>query len=311
MRYFPLFFDLDDRHVVFVGGDEQIAQKARLVLRSDARATFLAPDLVPELQAHVTSGRAAHVASVYDEALLASADLVFSAAGCVGVDGIAVGGGKRGGAVVNVVDRPALCDVITPALVDRDPVIVAVGTEGAAPVLAREVKTMAEVMLEPDLGRFVERVRTLRPMVAEHVAAKDRRSFWEWVFDGAPRALWQAGDHDGAEAAIVAAARKGGAGLRRGSVYTIALPEAADLLTLRDLRQLQRADLIIHPSDVDARVLELARRDAERLPADGAPPWKTAAETAQDGGQVVVLVPPTVEPPAAITERSLSPASLG
>ncbi|MEM8742823.1 MAG: siroheme synthase, partial [Pseudomonadota bacterium] len=288
MRYFPLFFDLSGRTVLLAGGGEQMAQKARLMLRTDAQIVIMAPDLTEELVAHVESGRIEHVAAVWDDAAVTRADLVFAATGCVGIDAMIA---SQTGAPVNVVDRPKLCDVITPAIVDRDPLVIAIGTEGTAPVLARDIRAELETMLEPELGGFLRCVGSLRGFVSDHVAPKDRRAFWEGVFDGPARQLWQAGAYEAAEAEIRRAAQS--SRQRDGQVTVIALPDAVDLLPMRALRRLQAADLVIG-SNRAAEAIDLSRRDAERamLPSSPAGLAAMLARSQLDSARVVVLLTP-------------------
>ncbi|MEL6233968.1 MAG: siroheme synthase [Pseudomonadota bacterium] len=288
MRYFPLFFDLSGRTVLLAGGGEQMAQKARLILRTEARIQVMAPDLTEELAGLVASGRLEHVNAVWDEAAVAGADLVFAATGCVGIDAMIA---SQTGAPVNVVDRPKLCDVITPAIVDRDPLVIAIGTEGTAPVLARDIRAELETMLEPELGGFLSCVGGLRGFVADHVAPKDRRAFWEGVFNGPARQLWQSGAQAEAEAEI----RRSAHSLRPrdGQVTVIALPDAVDLLPMRALRRLQAADLVIGGNKA-SEALDLARRDAERAALPGSPAGLAAmlARSQLDGARAVVLLSP-------------------
>ncbi len=285
MRYFPMFLDLAGREVLIAGGGEQAAQKLRLVARTEARIVLMAPELNGELAAAVAAGRARHIATDLDPEAPPRAALVFACSGCVGLDGIVAEEGRRGGAVVNVVDRPALCDAITPALVDRDPLVVAIGTEGAAPVLARQVKSALETMLEPGLGRLTALAGRLRPLVGESFAAPLRRRFWAWVFGGSPRRLFREGREAEAEEAIAAAAAAQALPEEGGALTVIALPDAPDLLPLRALQRLQEADLILHGDPAPEGILEFARRDAERGPLDPA----RAAAAAAEGERVVIL----------------------
>ncbi|MEC9435663.1 MAG: bifunctional precorrin-2 dehydrogenase/sirohydrochlorin ferrochelatase [Pseudomonadota bacterium] len=293
MRYFPMFLDLRDRPVLIAGGGEQAAQKARLILRAGPRIAVMAPALEPELAALAAEGRVRHVPAVYDEAEVDRAVIAFCASGCVGVDAWISARVRARGGVVNVVDKPRLCTAITPALVDRDPLVVAIGTEGVAPVMAQRVKTMAEGWLEPGLGDFLAELAALRPVMAETALSPDPRRFWNWIMDG-PRARAAAGDLDGAVAEVRAAIAAGAApqGASEGRLTLIALPaEGADLLPLRAVRRLQEADLLAHAPDAPAAALELARRDAERLSA-AAPPAAEIAARVAGGEAVAALIPP-------------------
>lgn len=265
MKTFPMFLQMAGRHVVIVGGGEQAAQKARLMLKTEARLVLVAPELDAELEALVAEGRAEQVTTLSVD-VFAGAALVFIATGCVGYDYAAHAIAKAAGVVVNVVDRPALCDATTPSIVDRDPVVVAISTEGTAPVLARQIKSKMETLLEPNLGALAALAGRLRPQVNRQIPQRERRFFWDWVFNGAPRQAMARGAERDAASLVKATLASGGTGAVQGSIALVgAGPGAADLLTLRALRLLQEADVIYYDRLVDPAVLELARRDAERV----------------------------------------------
>ncbi|MCV6586975.1 MAG: siroheme synthase CysG [Marinibacterium sp.] len=267
MKSFPLFFRTSGRRVTIVGGDEQAAQKARLILKTDAEILIVADRLEPELAGLVAEGRARHSRRLTPDAFAGSA-FAFVATGCPGLDASVQALARAARCPVNVVDQPALCDVTTPALVDRDPVVVAIGSEGTAPVLTREIKTRLETILPQNLGSLAALAGRLRPSVEARVPRARRRAFWAWVFKGAPRTDWTQGRERAAAADIKAAIGAGGAprDAVSGSVSLVgAGPGARDLLTLRAVERLQEADVIFYDRLVDAEVLELARRDAERV----------------------------------------------
>ena len=279
MRAFPMFIRTSGRRVVVAGGGEQAAQKARLVLKTDADIVLAAPTLDDELRGLVAQGRARHAAGPVTPETFAGTALTFVATGCAGADAALHALAKAGGALVNVVDRPELCDATTPAIVDRDPVVVAIGTEGTAPVLSRAVKTRIETMLPPRLGGLAALAGRLRGAVAERLPQETRRAFWGWVFQGAPARLHREGAEAEAAALVKGAIAAGtvpeGAG--RGQIALVgAGPGARDLLTLRAVERLQEADVVFYDRLVDPDVLELARRDAERVyvgKAVGAHAW--------------------------------------
>ena len=278
MKTFPLFLDLAGQPVLLIGGGEQAAQKARLILKTEARLRLVADDLNAELAAHVAAGRAERVRGPLVSAI-AEARLVFVATGCAGADAGHAAVARSLGRFVNTVDRPELCDFLTPAIVDRDPVVVAIGTEGVAPVLARRIKAAVEAMLEPGLGAFATAAGGMRERVVRAVPAPRRRAFWDWAFQG-PRRRFTGGDRSGALDDLERALAAGGApasGLP-GFVSLIGAGHgSADLVTLRAVERLQTADVVLHDRTVDPGVLELARRDAQRVatgPAPGAPAWR-------------------------------------
>ena len=268
MKSFPMFIRTSGRRVVIVGGGEQAAQKSRLILKTDATIVLAAPELDDELAALVAENRAEHFDGAITPDLFKEAAMVFVGTGCPGVDSAIHALVKVAGVPVNVVDQPELCDITTPSLVDRDPVVVAIGTEGTAPVLARQVKTKVEEMLAPNLGGFAALSGRLRDAVAQSVPRAKRRAFWAWAFGAAPKTLWSQGSEREAAKLLKSAIAAGGApsDTAEGSIALVgAGPGARDLLTMRAVSRLQEADVIFYDRLVDPDVLELARRDAERV----------------------------------------------
>lgn len=268
MQSFPMFIRTTGREVVIVGGGEQAAQKARLALKTDACIRVVADELDPELAGLASKGRVEQVRGEVSPEVFRRAALVFVATGCPGADVAFHGLAKAAGALVNVVDRPELCDATTPSIVDRDPVVVAIGTEGTAPVLGRLIKTQIETLLHPRLGALSALAGRLRYAVQKSVPRDARRAFWAWVFKDEPGLLFRQGEEDTAIRLVKAAIKRGGAPTDAGKGH-IALvgagPGAKDLLTLRAVERLQEADIIFYDRLVDPAVLELARRDAERV----------------------------------------------
>ena len=302
MRHFPLFLNLEGARVVLVGGGEQAAQKARLLARTSARLEIMADRPIPELAEMVAAGRAKVIAAVPDAKSFAGARLVVVATGCAALDAAVAHLARAAGAIVNVVDRPALSDAIMPAIVDRDPVVIAIGTEGTAPVLARRIRMLLETALEPELGRFAAFAGALRGRVASRIAPAGRRRFWEWACD-APRRLFAEGREADAVQAIEAALAEGAAPGRAPGRISVVAPDAApDLLTLRAVARLQEADLVLHDTGCPPAILELARRDAARavLASDGPARWRgllaarRAAAEAARGRHVVWLDDPAL-----------------
>lgn len=303
MKTFPMFLKMAERHVVIAGGGEQAAQKARLILKTEARITLLAKELDPELTDLVETGRATQDTGPVGTASFQGAALVFIATGCVATDVCLHALARAAGAVVNVVDQPDLCDAYTPSIVDRDPVVVAIGTEGNAPVLGRQIKTQVEQLLEPRLGDFARLAGRLRDSVARHVRAEKRRDFWRWMFAGEPRQLHARGsDHRAARLLKEAVAEGRAPDAHIGGALSLleAGAGAPDLLTLRAVQRLQEADVIYISPGIAPEILEYARRDAERVwmnhceapRADGLS--NVVAADARNGRVVVQLVAETV-----------------
>ncbi|MEM9063026.1 MAG: NAD(P)-dependent oxidoreductase [Pseudomonadota bacterium] len=262
MKTFPMFLRMAGRAIVIVGGGEQAAQKARLALKTEAVLRLVAPDLDPELADLVASGRAKHL-DAGDSTLFENAALVFVATGCKGADAAWHARAKAAGALVNVVDYPDLCDAMTPSIVDRDPVVVAIGTEGTAPLLGRQIKSRVEEMLHPRLGAFAALAGRLRREVAYRIAARDRRDFWRWVFGDAPWRMFSTGREREAVQTIKTAIRS----RHRQSVGHLSIISDVGepgLLPLAAVQRMQEADIVYIDRGLPNALLELARRDAER-----------------------------------------------
>ncbi|MEL6465537.1 MAG: siroheme synthase CysG [Pseudomonadota bacterium] len=267
MKTFPMFLTMTGRRVVILGGGEQATQKCRLMLKTDAAIEIFAPTLDVELQALLDAGRITHRTDAITADALRGATLVFVGTGCPGLDAALHALAVEAGTLVNVVDQPDLCDAITPAIVDRDPVVVAIGTEGTAPVLARQIKSTLERQLDSRLGDLAALAGRLREFAAQRLGPRQRRDLWRWVFNGPLRGV-HARDGDAPVAIAI-----------KDTILTGAVPAAAptpvslvgagpgssDLITLRGVQRLQEADVIFYDRLVDPGVLELARRDAERV----------------------------------------------
>lgn len=265
MSQFPVFFDLSGRRVLVVGGGALAARKLRLLRGTGASILLIAPTVSAEIAAAAEAGAIRHVARGFVAHDLAGAALAIAASGDAAVDAGVSAAARAIGVPVNVVDRRDLSDFFVPAIVDRDPIVVAVSSGGAAPVLARRVRARIEAMLPGRLGdvaRFAERFRS---SVAAVVPAPLRRRFWEQVFDGPVAAQVLAGAEHRARDAMLGLVN----GPQRPQVGQVAIvgagPGDPDLLTLRALRLLQDADVIVHDRLVGPGVLDLARRDAERV----------------------------------------------
>lgn len=300
MKTFPMFLQMAGRRVVIIGGGEQAAQKTRLILKTEAAVHVFAPVLDPELAGLAADGRIAHETGPITPVCFENAALTFIATGCPGMDSALHTLAKEAGAVVNVVDQPHLCDAITPSIVDRDPVVVAIGTEGTAPVLARQIKTKLEETLEPRLGDLAALAGRLREAAAARLGPRARRDLWRWVFNDSPRRLHVQGAEREAAKQIKTAIETGEFGATKsGSVSLVgAGPGAKDLITLRGVQRLQEADVIYYDRLLDPEILELARRDAERIyvgKAPGCHSWpqhkitQTLVAAAKRGQRVVRL----------------------
>lgn len=289
MRYFPIFIDLKDRAVVVVGGGEEALRKVRLLLKTDVKIGVIARGLHDELRSLVENGRVEWIAREFVPLLLDDAALVFSAD--TGLNAAVSAAARERGVPVNAVDDAALSSFIVPSIVDRDPVVVAIGTEGAAPVLAQGIRARIEQLLPPALGRLAQAAGVLRPRVAETIPAGNRRrSFWQRFFFGPIREAFLEGDSSTYEHELKRALNQE-AGPALGRLSLVAAPSNdPELLTLKAHRKLQEADVIVYDRRVDPAVLEFARRDATRIPGGKGDFDRIILREAKSGKHVVHLV---------------------
>jgi uroporphyrin-III C-methyltransferase/precorrin-2 dehydrogenase/sirohydrochlorin ferrochelatase len=261
MRYFPIFVDLAEAPVLVVGGGEEALRKVRLLLKTPARIQVVAPELHDELKA---SPRVNWVAKAYEPRLLEGVALVYVADAAL--HEVVSADAKARGIHVNVVDQAALSTFLTPSIVDRDPVVVAIGTEGTAPVLGQGLRARIDALLPQRLGILAQKADMLRSLVAGVVpAGQRRRSFWQTFFFGAIRDAEVAGDAEGyAHQLRLALAQEQAPAVGRVALVG-AGPGDPELLTLKAQRKLMEADVIVYDRLVGPCILEMARRDAERI----------------------------------------------
>jgi len=268
MEYFPLFLKLADQPVVVVGGGVVAARKIDLLRRAGARVTVVSPEIAAAVRLLVEKGDVTLIGEEFKPEHLDGMRLAVAATNRQSVNAWVAHQAEARNIPINVVDDRELSRFIMPAIVDRSPVIVAVGSSGDAPVLTRRLREKLEALLPSRLGALAKFAGTLRDQVKRRVSdGGARRKFWERFFDGDIAADVLAGREQQAQAAIddalttVANNRNNDA---RGEVALVgAGPGDPGLLTLRALRVLQNADVVLYDRLVSQAVLDLARRDAE------------------------------------------------
>jgi uroporphyrin-III C-methyltransferase/precorrin-2 dehydrogenase/sirohydrochlorin ferrochelatase len=280
MRYFPLFADLADARVLVVGGGEQAAQKVRLLCKTEARVAVVAETATGELHALGRQGAISLTLRRFQIRDFEAMRLVCAATGDAALDAHVAEAASARGIPVNVVDAPGLSTVLMPAIVDRAPVTVAIGTEGAAPVLARSIRRRIEALLPANLGRLADRAGSLRRRIAEAIPdPRARRRLWERLIEGPfRRAVLSGAEADAGR--ILETELRGAAGPTQGRVALIGCgPGDPELLTLKALQRLQEADVLVVDRLVNPQVLDYARRDAERIHVGKTPRGPATSQT--------------------------------
>jgi uroporphyrin-III C-methyltransferase/precorrin-2 dehydrogenase/sirohydrochlorin ferrochelatase len=262
---FPLFADLRGRAVLVVGGGAVAARKVEPLLAAGAHVRVGAPRLSAGLAALMVSGRIAHLEGEFDPAWLDDAWLAIAATDDVAVNCAVAAAGAERRVFVNVVDDAALSAFHSPARIERGSLQVAISSGGGAPLLARHLRETFEAQLDDSLGPLADLLASSRGRLrARYPRAHERRRFLDRVLTGPVRDHLRAHDRDGARRALDSALDETPDTRRPGRVALVgAGPGDAGLLTLRALRLLNEADVILHDALVSPDVLALARRDAE------------------------------------------------
>ncbi len=266
MDFLPVSLRIRDARVLLVGGGQVATRKARLLVQAGARLTVVAPAIEEELAALLTSSGGTWHRGQYSPGTMAGAVLVVAATPLRQVNQQVYQDATAQRLPVNVVDAPDLCTFIFPAIVERLPLTIAISSSGASPVLVRQLRRRIEAMVPAAYGRLALFAGRLRGAVKQAIpAAGPRRLFWEQSVDGTVGELVLAGKEAQAEA-LLRQQLQDSDRLYRGEVYLLgAGPGDPDLMTFKAQRLLQSADVVLYDRLVAPAILEMARRDAERI----------------------------------------------
>ncbi|WP_296209920.1 siroheme synthase CysG [Psychrobacter sp. UBA3480] len=296
MNTFPLFFKLEDRKVLIVGGGEVALRKADLLSRAGACITILAPDISHELQALLTDDKHKFIYENYNKAYMSGARVIIAATDDETLNHQIHADATELNIPVNVVDTPHLCDFIFPAIIDRNPIVIGISSNGKAPVLARLLRARLETLIPQGYGKLAKLAGEFRSEVKAKIPTlTGRRQFWERAFEGQVSQLMFAGNETEATAQLQADLDSTAAAISKksddtdsvkesdaiktatsdesekslpavGEVYIVgAGPGDPELLTFKALRLMQQADVVFYDALVSPQVLDLCRRDADKV----------------------------------------------
>ncbi len=265
MDYLPLFAAVKDRPVLVIGGGDIAARKITFLLRAKAQVQVVARELDADVQRLVEQQSLSWLATEFDEAQLDAVFLVIAATDDRALNRRVFDAANARHRLVNVVDDQPLCSFIFPSIVDRSPIVVAISSGGNAPVLARMLREKIEALLPGNLGRMAEVAGQWRERLKAYRTTTDaRRRFWEQAFRGRFASLMAAGDEQAAQAALAQELEQPGS--TRGEIILVCAGTGdAGLLTLRALQVMQQADVVFYDHKVSDDVLELVRRDADKI----------------------------------------------
>jgi len=266
--FLPIFFNLKQKPSLVVGGGKVAARKVSLLLKAQSAVTVVAPKLSRELVEWLEEGKLTHMARDFADADIEKPVLVIAATNNKDVNKRVSELAQARGIPVNVVDDPALCSFITPSIIDRSPVQIAVSTGGASPVLARMIRTKLEGCIPAGYGRLAALVAGFREKVkAKFTNVDQRRAFWEAILDSSVADQVFSGHEDEAAEELQKAIDAADPNPKfKGEVYLVgAGPGDPDLLTFRALRLMQSCDVMVYDRLVSPAIRELVRRDAELI----------------------------------------------
>ncbi len=270
MDYLPIFLNMAGRRALVTGGGLRAARKVELLLRAQSEVVVVAPSLDDDLALLVARESVRHLEEPLAGDALAGCDLAIGASDDPAVNEHLHGLATAAGILVNIVDRPELCSFIMPAVIDRSPLVVAISTGGNSPALARLLKERFETLLPSAYGRLARFAGLYRERVKRSLSdATLRRRFWENMVHGPVAERLLVGQHAAAGMLMeetVARAETTEGKLPLGEVYLVgAGPGDPDLLTFRALRLMQQADVVLYDRLIGEAILNLVRRDAERI----------------------------------------------
>ena len=265
MDYLPLFADLKGRPVLVVGGGDVAARKIELLRRASAQVRVVSRELCPELQALHQEQQIEWLATAFDPAQLDAVFLAIAATDDNLLNRQVYDEANARHRLVNVVDDQPKCSFIFPSIVDRSPLVVAISSSGTAPVLARMLREKLEALLPASLGQMAEVAGGFRDSVKQRFSRmSDRRRFWERAFNGLFASQMSAGNVDEAMRTLQRELQE--EPNRAGEIILVgAGPGDSGLLTLRGLQVMQLADVVLYDHLVSDEVLDLVRRDADRI----------------------------------------------
>ena len=263
MNYLPIFLNLTNKTCLVVGGSDIAVRKISLLLQAGANVRIVAPDLNPSFK--LPSG-SEYIESRFQPSHLDGMTLAIAATNDVAVNQQVSQEAKLRNIPVNVVDNPEFCTFIMPAILDRSPLMIAFSTGGASPVLARLLRGKLETLIPQAYGRLATFAERFRNAVKLRISTpSQRRIFWEDVLDGAVAEKVISGDEHAAETMLLGLLEHPET-QQNGEVYLVgAGPGDPDLLTFRALRLMQKADVVLYDNLVSKPVLEMTRRDAQRI----------------------------------------------
>ena len=268
MANFPIFIKLQNCPCLIVGGGDVASRKTQQLLKADARITVIAPKINSTLQSLVRDGQITHLQKNYEQIDIEQMELVIAATDDQQLNNLIAQHAKTRKILINVVDNPDAGSFIMPSVIDRNPVMIAVSTGGASPVLARLLRARLETLIPASYGKLASLISRFRQRVkGQFPDIRDRRRFWEHILQGPVAEMLYAGqDQRALDSLEKQLTEESPYADSIGEVYLVGGgPGDPDLLTFRALRLMQQADVVLYDRLVAPAIVDLVRKDAERI----------------------------------------------
>ena len=291
MRYFPMFLDVENKPILVVGGGEVACRKVDSLLRAGANVTLVSPKVAPYLSKLVEESKLHWVQNFYSSQILSKDYLqVWATTDNPSLNHQVYNDAKKLGVLVNVVDDLPYCDFITPSMINRGRIQIAISSGGASPVLVRNIREKLETVLPQNIGLIADFGASKRNSIKESFPTVDeRRKFWERFLSSS--FIEQVTDREQLESYYQQALTEGIDS--EGQVTWIEFEQDVELLSMKALRLMQEAELVLSPSDCPFEFIDLCRRDAERESYANSGELSTKLEQARaEKLRVCVFIPP-------------------
>ncbi len=267
MEFLPLFLNIREQHCVIVGGGEVALRKAILLIKAKANLSLISPQFISQLQDLSEEGRCKLLQEEFVAEQLEGASIVIAATNSKNTNARVAKAADKKNIPVNVVDQPELCSFIMPSIVDRSPVVVAISSSGRSPVLTRKIKELNETLISNREGQLAELLGAFREKVRNKYSDFiERVKFWESLLESEVTELVYSGNEGAAIQLIEDKLKQSDQTEAIGEVYLVgAGPGDPDLLTLRALRLMHKADVVLYDRLVSQEIMNKLRPDAEKI----------------------------------------------
>lgn len=267
MQALPIFMNIVNQHCVVIGGGEVATRKVTMLLKAQAAVTLISPGVCDTLQIMIDASQIIYRKEAFESSQLVGARLVIAATDNEATNEAVSIAARAANIPVNVVDAPALCTFTMGSIIERSPIVIAVSSEGNAPVLARYIRTKIETLLPATYGRIAAIAGEFREQVkARFPTTQARRIFWEDMLQGPLVERILSGQEQAARQLLKESIQQADNAVKQGEVYLVGGgPGDPDLLTFRALRLMQQCDVCVYDKLVSPEVMELVRRDAELI----------------------------------------------